>query len=310
MGRWENKEDNGSLEDQEMMSPLADRDGLESLDRADFNELDGSETDLDDQELLEERLKRRRRHRLFALLILICFLAMIFAGLLRGLSAFPLGTYLESRKLIRDPDIAELRESVVYLSAFEEEGDPSRFFSRRHTGTGFNIDGAGKIITNLHVIDERDTISVSFMDARDEWHQIDRIVRPTHPNIDMAIIYLKQAEDNDNSGLPYVTIADQDDIQVSEEVKIIGNPRGISGLVVTGKISHVTELPVAPYRILEIHADIQPGHSGSPVFNEEGNVIGLIYAARINDQGERVGLAFPIKELLEDKENYFEEGRL
>ncbi len=229
----------------------------------------------------------RKFRKIFAAFILIIFVITVLSGLFNTLANFPLENYLESLELSRHPEIDELRQGVVVVNSYESGRHDS--LSMRQTGTGFNIDDSGKILTNRHVIEDSQEVTISFHDGKDSF-TVDEWQGSPHPGVDIAVMDLSADE------LPYLDMADSPKESVSDgdEVLIIGNPRGIGGLVAEGKIKGKEDMSELPHMIMEIESSIHPGHSGSPVFNEQHEVIGIIYASRELPDGTEVGLAISV----------------
>lgn len=155
-------------------------------------------------------------------------------------------------------------------------------------GSGFVISTDGKIITNAHVVNNADTVSVSFADGR----IFDGQVLGKDPVTDVAVIQIE----GDN--LTAVTLGDSDRVQQGQWAIAIGNPLGLQETVTVGVISATQrfgpEIGVPDKRIgfIQTDAAINPGNSGGPLFNENGEVIGVNSAVIGGTQG--LGFAIPI----------------
>ncbi len=242
-----------------------------------------------DSDSLEE--KKQGLGRVAAILALVFFGFTVIAGLFNALAGFPLGAYLESRALEDDPRVEEMRAGVVSVSVWEDT--ETKPFSRQRSGTGFNVAPSGLILTNQHVVEGSRVITVSFRHQEEtkNFRVSDRQSSP-YPGVDLALLSLENEHD-----LPYVPVAEtpSEAVVKGEKVLIIGNPRGIGGLAVEGEVLQKHELSAAPHVIMEIDASIHPGHSGSPVITEAGEVVGIIYASRETAEGKRIGLAFSLE---------------
>lgn len=152
-------------------------------------------------------------------------------------------------------------------------------------GTGFLINEKGDIITNNHVIDGADEILVTLDDGR----EIQAKVVGRDPKLDVAIIRLIK-EDK----YPYLTLGDSDSLEVGEWVVAVGNPFGLGHTVTAGIVSAKARyLGAGPYDdFIQTDASINPGNSGGPLFNTNGEVVGINSA--IIAAGQGLGFAIPI----------------
>lgn len=186
--------------------------------------------------------------------------------------------------LSKEPGIKELKRAVVHIEARGKTGIPGT----ARTGTGFNIRPEGIIVTNQHIIKNAASVSVSFPGRGTyyaaEWH--------ASQNLDIAVIKLNR------QNLPVVNLEENSLPAPGEEVTIIGNPRGLDRVVVQGNITGYLQLNSSNQRVMVISAPIQPGNSGSPVFNEKGRVVGVIFATLYGRQVEDIrGLAVPVTQV-------------
>ncbi len=156
-------------------------------------------------------------------------------------------------------------------------------------GTGFNVDPSGIIVTNYHVIRDAVRIVVTFSDGRiynvSNWSGI--------PDLDLAVVML----DNTPPNLPVVRLADEDRNQPGDPVFVVGNPLGLENIVVSGTLGRTRPFPDrVDTPVLELLATIHPGHSGSPVVDGAGRVIGVVFGSFSVD-GETRGLALPARHI-------------
>ncbi|MUG96903.1 trypsin-like serine protease [Scytonema sp. UIC 10036] len=159
----------------------------------------------------------------------------------------------------------------------------------RGIGSGFVIDPTGLILTNAHVVDEADTVTVSFQDGR----ILAGKVLGKDPVTDVAVIQV-QAENN----LPTVVIGDSDRVRQGQWTIAIGNPLGLQETVTVGVISGTERssvdigIPDKRVGFIQTDAAINPGNSGGPLLNALGEVIGINTAILRGAQG--LGFAIPI----------------
>ncbi|WP_052261471.1 DegQ family serine endoprotease [Ruegeria sp. ANG-S4] len=153
-------------------------------------------------------------------------------------------------------------------------------------GSGFVLDEDGYIVTNHHVVDSADTVTVRLNDDR----TFEAEVVGTDPLTDIAVLKIDAGE-----SLQAVQLGDSDVIRVGEDVVAIGNPFGLSSTVTTGIVSakgrNISEGPYAEF--IQTDAAINKGNSGGPLFNMDGEVIG-VNSAIYSPSGGSVGLGFAV----------------
>ncbi len=180
-----------------------------------------------------------------------------------------------------------------------EEGSPlerfNDFFGRRADrdgrvskalGSGFVIDDEGHIVTNNHVIEGADLIEVSFPNG--DTYEAALIGRD--PATDIAILKIEAG-----ANIPAVPWGDSDSAEVGEWVIAIGNPFGYSGSVAAGIISaRNRDISSGAYDdFIQTDVAINKGNSGGPLFNMDGEVIG-VNTAILSPTGGSVGISFSV----------------
>jgi serine protease Do len=182
---------------------------------------------------------------------------------------------------------------------FDEDDPMSDFFRRfmprmpntprdseRHSlGSGFIITPDGYILTNAHVVDSADEVTVRLNDRREFSARIIGTDRRT----DVALIKI------DASGLPVVRLGNPDKLRVGEWVVAIGSPFGFENSVTAGIVSAKgRSLPQENYvPFIQTDVAVNPGNSGGPLFNMQGEVVGInsqIYSR----SGGYMGVSFAI----------------
>ncbi|MGA9522161.1 MAG: trypsin-like peptidase domain-containing protein [Myxococcaceae bacterium] len=201
------------------------------------------------------------------------------------------------------PLVRAVRSGVVNISTGAGKGlaRPERAV-RRSLGSGFIISPDGHVVTNNHVIAAADTILVQ-LSTGDEYTA--RVVG-RDASTDVALLRLEASPDD----LPYVFLGDSDALEVGDWVVAIGNPFGLDHSVSHGMISakeRVLGLGIFD-DFVQTDALINPGNSGGPLFNMQGEVIGVNSA--IMSQGQGIGFAVPINMVKELIPNLRENGRL
>ncbi len=153
-------------------------------------------------------------------------------------------------------------------------------------GSGFIIDPSGLIVTNNHVIDGADKITVTLQDNT----TLQATVVGRDPRTDIALLRVKA-----DKPLPFVSFGDSAAARVGDWVLAIGNPYGLGGTVTAGIISaRGRDIQEGPYDdFLQTDAAINRGNSGGPLFDMDGQVIG-INTAIYSPSGGSVGIGFAI----------------
>jgi serine protease Do len=165
-----------------------------------------------------------------------------------------------------------------------------KFGNRREqvagAGSGFIIDPSGIIVTNNHVVFHADKIVVSLTDGR----QLPASVLGRDELTDVAVIKVHTTE-----SLPSVPWGDSRRVEVGDWILAAGNPFGLGGSVSVGIISaQGRDLGSGPFdNFLQLDAPINPGNSGGPIFNMEGQVIG-VSSVIVSPTGASVGIGFAI----------------
>jgi serine protease Do len=159
---------------------------------------------------------------------------------------------------------------------------------RSGTGSGVIVDAAGIVITNNHVVEGADEVTVELADGR-EFKAADI---KTDPESDLAVIRLADAK-----GLPVAKIGDSDKLSTGDWVIAIGTPFELETTVSAGIISGKgRELGgVRRAQFLQTDAAINPGNSGGPLVNLSGEVVGINTAIASNSGGyQGIGFAIPM----------------
>jgi len=145
------------------------------------------------------------------------------------------------------------------------------------SGSGFIYDTEGHIITNYHVVENAEELSVTLADGR----VYPATVVGADPSNDLAVIRIEALDANDVDGLPQpVVLGNSDDLRVGRFVVAIGNPFGQAGSLTVGVISalgRIIESPDGRFigEAIQTDAAINPGNSGGPLLDLQGRVIGV-----------------------------------
>jgi serine protease Do len=178
------------------------------------------------------------------------------------------------------------------------------------TGSGVIVSKDGYIITNNHVVDGADTIKVKLNDGREFTGK----VVGRDPRSDIAVIKINATD------LPFITIADSDNIEVGDLCLAIGNPFGIGQTVTMGIISALGRngVPVGDMadkyhfeNFIQTDAAINPGNSGGALVDTEGRLIGINTAILSRTGGyEGIGFAVPVNTARNVMESLIAKGRV
>jgi serine protease Do len=152
-------------------------------------------------------------------------------------------------------------------------------------GSGFFISPDGYVVTNNHVVEDAEDITVTMEDGA----KYPATLVGTDPRTDVALIKVKA----EGKTFPYVEFS-QKDPRVGDWVLAIGNPFGLGGTVTAGIISaHNRDIGSGPYDYLQIDAAVNRGNSGGPSFDLDGKVVG-VNTAIFSPSGGSVGIAFAV----------------
>lgn len=155
----------------------------------------------------------------------------------------------------------------------------------RSLGSGFIIDGDGLVVTNNHVIEDADAVEVVLQDGR----VLPAEVIGRDPATDLAVLRVDAGE-----VLPHVEFGDSDAARVGDWVVAIGNPFGLGGSLTVGVISARGRDIGGQYDdYLQSDVSINRGNSGGPLFNLDGEVIG-VNTAIFSPTGASVGISFSV----------------
>ncbi|MGB2304646.1 MAG: trypsin-like peptidase domain-containing protein, partial [Candidatus Puniceispirillales bacterium] len=170
---------------------------------------------------------------------------------------------------------------------FEEFQDRDNPRTAQALGSGFIVSAEGYVVTNNHVIDGADAIRVTLYNDR----SFDAELIGRDPKTDIAVLKI----DPEDEILQPVAFGDSDQMRVGDWVLAIGNPFGLGGSVTAGIISaRGRDIGTGPYDdFIQTDAAINRGNSGGPLFNLDGEVIG-INTAIFSQSGGSVGIGFAI----------------
>lgn len=245
------------------------------------HELMREETDMDEEDGGGgRRLRPAWLLRLAAAIALVAFVAFSYAWLpLLSPSHFKfLG---QDRELSSESLVKSSKPAVVSIKTIAPDGLPGS----SRAGTGFNIDPNGLVVTNRHVVDGAASIEITFSDEERFYSKDCQII----PGYDLALVKIKGHK------LPILPVSDKLPT-AGEEVTIIGNPLGFQRISARGSVEGYYAGGEAGSTVFAITAIAEPGSSGSPVLNKQGEVEGIVYAiTNLKEGGQEVrySLAIP-----------------
>ncbi|HEX5105899.1 MAG TPA: transglutaminase family protein [Pirellulaceae bacterium] len=186
----------------------------------------------------------------------------------------------ESAPQLSVKDLAtKVKNSIVVISHGGREG------GQQGLGTGFVIDKAGLIATNLHVIGEARPISVQTADGKS------LAVKAVHASdraLDLAIIQVEATD------LPALELGNAAKLAQGEPVVMMGNPQGLKHSVVSGVVSGTREIDGRD--MLQLAIPVEPGNSGGPVVDMQGRVLGIMTMKSLVT--ENLGFAVSVSDLV------------
>lgn len=231
-----------------------------------------------DEEWEKQNQRRKRRKSLtFKIIGSLLAFSLVISSLQVWFDIYniPALRFLEvSNRLSKLPKVREYKKSVVTI-----EGNGVK-------GTGFNIDEDGLIVTNEHVVDNTKKVNVQFKTGQIYSGKV--ISR--NKELDLAIV------DIEASNLSFLTLSfDQDlDEYVGEKIIFVGNPLAYTQIANEGNVEGKVFLPGWEVPVLMIDAPVYKGNSGSPVIDNDGKVIGVIFATfTLRENHKRMGAAIP-----------------
>ena len=252
-------------------------------------------------------------------------IANILSGLLGGLVVLVVGAILISTDVIETGDSQTVvRQSPITAPAsdtgsaggrtvgdiYDDEGRGVAFISATGvsseesspfgapqegtaTGSGFVVDREGTILTNAHVVEGADSVSVNFEEGGEE---IDAEVKGVDPSSDLAVLKVDPADVDHLNPIP---LGDSSKVEVGDPVVAIGNPFGYSRTVTTGIVSGLQREIQAPNgfqipNVIQTDASINPGNSGGPLLDSRGRVIGMNSQIATGGGQGSVGIGFAV----------------
>ncbi len=231
------------------------------------NHLDHEEASMDNIEPNEAGYPRRSTPfiKVVAFVCLLAFLGLALPEISILMKGMP--SFLKQAHSLSQQDLVRISTpSVVVIDSLVIENVIS---VNRHSGTGFNINSEGLIVSNQHVVNNARELTVTFPDGRFITTNNYRSL----PGMDIAIVSLNAKD------LPYLESDFNRLPEPGEILTIIGNPAGYESIPVQGPLLGYRSLSSIDQPVMIIDASIAPGNSGSPVLNSQGKVVGVVFAS-------------------------------
>ncbi len=212
-----------------------------------------------------------------------------FAPLVKA--AAPAVVNIYTRRVLRRRRVSPLFDDPFFRQFFGEMfpflGPPEEKI-QNSLGSGVIVDEAGLIVTNNHVVEGAQEITVLLADRR----QFEAEVIGTDERTDLAVLRV----DPEGDKLPSLPLGDSDELEVGDLVLAIGNPFGVGQTVTSGIVSALARTRIGPgdFRsFIQTDAAINPGNSGGALINMNGEVVG-INTAIFTRTGGSLGIGFAI----------------
>ena len=217
--------------------------------------------------------------KIVAVIILLAFLAFSYAWL-PVLKQARFDFLQQDQSLSEEELVIRCKPAVVKIAVSSAGGK-----GRSSQGTGVNLDPQGMIITNRHVIEGAPSVEVIFSDEKRYFSRNIEII----DGYDLAVIKLNAKD------LPFLPVVTERMAELGQVVTVIGNPLGINRVSSRGEVKEFIETD-SGMPAFTISTAIAPGSSGSPVLDENGSLVGIIFAmgtVSINDEKHERALAIP-----------------
>mgnify|MGYP000499636885 FL=1 len=172
-------------------------------------------------------------------------------------------------------------------------------------GSGFILTPDGYIVTNYHVVGDADTVKVTLYNG----DTYDAQYIGGDEDYDIAVIKI------DAANLPNVTLGNSDSLNVGDHVLAVGNPLGDLTFSmsegIASSVNRTIDVEGTPFNMIQVTAAINPGNSGGPLFNEYGEVVGIVsakYSSYASQSVEGLGFAIPINDAIKVAQDLLENG--
>lgn len=199
----------------------------------------------------------------------------------------------DSGSMTTEAIVEKTADSVVeIMTESVATGSYMQNYITEGAGSGVIISENGYIVTNNHVIDGARTIKVT---TRDGKSYDAKLVGTAAPTLDIALLKV------DATGFTAATMGNSEEIKVGEKVVAIGNPLGqLGGTVTEGIVSALNRdisIDGTTMNLMQTNAEINPGNSGGGIFDDHGNLIGIVVAKSTGSEVEGLGFAIPVNDV-------------
>lgn len=234
---------------------------------------------LDEDEGSGRGRRSKTAFKIVAVIILLAFLAFSYAWLpVLKQARFD---FLKQDEILSEEDLViRCKPAVVNIEVSDAKGT-----ARSIQGTGVNLEPQGMIITNRHVIEGASSVEVIFSDEKRYFSREIEMI----DGYDLAVIKLNAKD------LPFLPVVTEGMAELGQVVTVIGNPLGINRVSSRGEVKEYIKTDIG-MPAFTISTAIAPGSSGSPVLDETGSLVGIIFAmgtVNINDEKHERALAIP-----------------
>ena len=219
--------------------------------------------------------------------VALIFIVSLISGIMLNTSVYSREYDYKGEEFINVTVYEKINPAIVLVEAQMKDGLSS--------GTGCVINKSGIILTSSHVVDNASFIEVTT--AKGETYKAE-VMSSKDTNGDLALLKI-----NPQQPLPTIKLGDSSMVKVGQKVLAIGNPFGFNGTLTTGIVSRID------YERNKIQTDaaINPGSSGGPILNADGEVIGIsqsIFNPDNNKSNIGIGFAVPANEVKKLVEAY------
>lgn len=197
-----------------------------------------------------------------------------------------------------------LAPATVFLSVTYDSTHPLLNPPATGVGAGFVVDETGTVLTNSHVVEGARMVTATFYDGR----RVSATLVGLDPTSDVAVLQLAA----ERPAIVPILLGNSDALRIGQQTMVVGSPFGLGFTLTTGIISGVGPLqgmtPFAPSRLIQTTAPLNPGNSGGPLVDSQGEVIGIATATLMGAQN--IGFAIPINVAKQVLAELKEKGRV
>lgn len=179
---------------------------------------------------------------------------------------------------------AQSGNAIVSVNVLNKDGST-------HSGTGFITTPDGLVATAGHVVDDAAFINLTFKNGAVSEEAV-LIEKSDNKQVDLALLKIP------NRNLPTIIFKNADYVKAGDPITVIGNPRRLQNTVTNGLVSQIRRISKGVIW-LQISAPISPSSSGSPIFDEDGRVIGIALSSLKGNDNQNINFAIPSNYLMQ-----------